>query len=241
MGLVVYIRREAKEETMTNINRDDEELAKLLNRSLNASYLRTHIKEPLEEFRTLLLAGRKIFSPESTDVVLLLIFTYIDLLGYLYKGRTLSSNAVEFMRGYLGRVDKRYEEVGGLLYDALRHGLVHLSTPKRIQLQNGMILDFLFVHAEQRQDHLKVTKSEEIETGGRVEIHRLSVDVDLLYEDLLSAIDIYADDIRHNQALSDTFWKAFEKRRKAKEAELLNKSYIQDSDFDFVRKQISNL
>jgi len=229
---------------MPNTSWDDKELAKAIDRRTKASYLISHIKKPLDEFKTLLLAERRVFSPESTDIVLLLVFTYVDLLGYFYKGNNSTSNAVEFLREYLGRVDKRYEEVGGLLYEALRHGYIHLATPKRIQLQNEMILDFLFVHAEQRQDHLKVTKSQEIERGGRMEIHRLSVDVDLLYEDLLSAIDKYAEDIRHNQALLDVFWKAFETRRKpekAKEEKLLNKPYIQDSDFAFVRKQVSNL
>jgi len=230
---------------MPNTNWDDKELAKAIDRGTKVSYLISHIKKPLDEFRTLLLAGRNLFPSEIEDVVLLVVFTYVDLLGYLYKGKSFSKNAVQFLRDYLGRVDKRYEEVGGLLYDAFRHGYVHLATPKRIQLRGGEIVDFQFSRAKERQDHLKVTKTQEIQrTGERVVIYRLSVDVDLLYEDLLSAIDIYADDIRHNPTLSDTFWKAFEKRRKperAKEAELLNKPYIQDSDFDFVREQISNL
>jgi len=241
---VVYIRREAKEETMKNINRDDEELAKALRRSLNADYLRTHIKEPLEEIITPLLGGKTLFFPQCGDPILVEIFTYIDLLGYLYKGRNLSSNAVEFMREYFGRVDKRYKEVGGLLYHALRHGLVHSATPKRIQLQNGMIIDFLFAFVGQRQDYFKVSKSMEIQrtTGEKVDIYSLLLILHLLCEDLLSALDKYAEDIRTNQELSEVFWEAFKTRRKPeKEKALLNKPYIQDSDFAFMRKQISNL
>ena len=55
------------------------------------------------------------------------------------------------------------------------------------------------------------------------------------------AIDEYAKDIKEKQELSDTFREAFETRRKpekAKEENLLNKPYIQQSDFDFVRAQI---
>lgn len=229
---------------MTNADWDREAIGKALLRLVHADYLIEHIKKPLEEIVTPLYGGDGIFLSESRDLVLLLIFTHIDLLGYLYKGKNKSIYSVEFMRRYLGRVDKRYGEVGGLLYDAFRHGYVHLATPKRIELQDGKILDFSFALAGQRQDHLKVTKREEIERVGRIEICRLSLNLSLLYEDSLSAMDIYAEDIRHNQVLSEVFWKAFVSRRKperAKEEMLLNKPYIQQSDFDFVREQLSKL
>ena len=85
-----------------------------------------------------------------------------------------------------------------------------------------------------------------MEQGERVEIYRLLVDVTQLYKDLLSAIDLYADDISQNQDLSDNFWENFETRRKPEkttEARLLkNKNgYVQQSDFDFIRKQIQQL
>lgn len=230
---------------MTSSNWDDKELAKTLDRSNKAAYVISHIKEPLEEIINTFRTKKGMFPSESINILLLLIFTYIDLLGYLYKSNTSSFNAVEFIREYLGRVDPRYKEIGGLLYDAFRHGLVHLATPKRIQLKNGIILDFLFTLVGQRENNFKVSKTHEIQkTGGRVDIHRLSLNLSLLYEDLLSAIDLYTDDVRHNQALSDIFWRAFETRRKpekAKEAALLSKPYIQESDFNFVRKQISSL
>lgn len=233
---------------MTNSNQDEKEIAEAMRRLLNAEYLKSHIKEPLEEAAASLLAEDKMFRTESIDVVLLLIFTHIDLLGYLYMGDTsrgkLSENAVKFLREYLGRIDPRYKEVGGLLYDALRHGLVHLGTPKRILLHNKMILDFSFAPAGRPGKHLVLNKREEMERVGRIEICRLFVDLSQLYEDLLFAIDMYAEDIRDNQELSEVFWRGFETRRKpekAKEEELLNKLYIQDSDFDFVREQISNL
>lgn len=240
---------------MININQDKEEYAKATMRHLHAEYLKKYIKEPLEQTINPLLKddGLLLLDPtnplllDPTDPVLLLIFTRIDLLGYLYKGENKSIYAVEFMREYLGRIDPRYKEVGGLLYYALRHGFVHLATPKRIQLKNGMILDFSFAPAAKLQYHLSVRKREEIERGERLEICRLSVDLSQLYEDLLSAMDMYAEDIRHNQALSEVFWKSFETRRKpekAKEEDLLTSKktkYIQDSDFAFVKEQLSNL
>lgn len=228
---------------MTNINRD--ELGKAMSRLLHANYLRKYIKEPLKETITALLAKDGMLSTESIDVVLLLIFTHIDLLGYLYKGKNSSSNAVDFIREYLGRIDPRYKEAGGLLYFALRHGYVHLATPKRIKLKNGIILDFSFAPAGKPQYHLSVTEREEIERGERLVICRLSVDLSQLYQDMLSAMDTYAEDIRHSQALSNTFWEAFETRRKpenAREEALLTSKktkYVQQADFDFVRAQIS--
>ena len=210
---------------------------------MNAEYLESHIKTPLKDKFTL-LCDKYGLQEECIDITLLLIFIHIDLLGYLYKGKSVQANAVNFMRDYLGRVDNRYKEVSGLLYYALRHGYIHLFTPKRLQLRNGMILDFSFVSFSTSQEHLSLTKREEIESEGRVEICRLLVNVTQLYEDLLVAIDKYAEDIKKIQDLSDTFWEAFETRRKpekAKEKELLNKPYIQDSDFSFVREQISML
>ena len=227
---------------MTNPNSDEEKIAKAMRRLLNAEYLKTHIKEPLRELMPL-LSDEHGLKDEFIYLVLLELFTYIDLLGYLYKGENSSRNAVEFIREYLGKIDQRYVEVGGLLYHALRHGMVHLATPKRIKLEDGMMLDFSFVAFSNKQDYLKVKKRQETEESGQLEICRLLVNLTQLYEDLLSAMDKYGEDIRHNQALSDIFWKTFETRRKPeKEEELLKKKqYIQQSDFDFVRKQISNL
>ena len=121
------------------------------------------------------------------------------------------SNAVEFMREYLGGMDNRYEEVSGLFYDALRHGYIHLATPKRVELQDKKILDFPFICYGWREDYLKVAKMRETQsTGSTVEIYRISLDLPLPYKDLLSATDKYAEDIRHNQALADIFRKTFE-------------------------------
>ncbi len=163
----------------------------------------------------------------------------------LYKYPNKSIYAVQFIREYLGKIDRRYVEVGGLLYDALRHGMVHLATPKRIKLRDGEILDFSFSRSGRREDYLKIAMRQELQrTGAKVDIYRLSLDIPLLYRDLLSAIDKYTEDVKCNQDLSDTFSKAFETRRKpekAREEKLSNKPYIQDSDFVFVREQISNL
>ena len=220
---------------------DDKAIAKAMGRLLNADYLESHIKTPLQEvFKS--LCGQYGLLSKYIDITLLLIFVQIDLLGYLYKGKSVQANAVNFMREYLGRVDERYKAVSGLFYYALRHGYVHLFTPKRIQLNDRMTLDFSFVSFSSSEKHLSVTKREEMERNGPLVICRLLINLTQLYEDLLSAIDKYTEDIRDNQELSDVFNVAFETRRKAEEEKkLLKKPYIHDSGFDFVRKQTSNL
>ena len=228
---------------MTNPNSDEEEGVKAMYRIGNAERVTEYVKEPLLE--AIHYEGGRTFLAASDDLLMLLVLTYIDLLGYFYKGGSKSIYAVEFIRGYLGKVDQRYMEVGGLLYYALRHGMVHLATPKRIKLEDGTILDFSFHRSGRREDYLKVMRyPEKSATSTIVYIYRLSLDIPLLYQDLLSAIDEYTEDIKINHELSDVFTEAFIARRKPeKEKELLRKykSYIRGSDFAFVRDQISKL
>ena len=65
---------------------------------------------------------------------------------------------------------------------------------------------------------------------------KLLISLSLLYDDLLSAIDLFAKDIRCNQELSDIFKGAFETRREPEEERdlLRERNYIQGSDFDFI-------
>ena len=61
---------------------------------------------------------------------------------------------------------------------------------------------------------------------------KLNISLILLYEDLLSAIDRFIEDIRNNQEASDIFWKAFKNRREPdEENKLRNKQYDRDLDF----------
>ena len=217
---------------------DWDEVGKALLRRAAVAPLEKYIKEPFQEVMTPLLTENEIFPSYPGDAMMVLIFTHIDLLGYLYRGESSSRNAVDFLRDYLGRADPRYEEVGGLLYVALRHGWIHKVTPKRFDLEDGAILDFSWGSTKNRAEHLKIKK----DTIERREVYRLFISLTLLYEDLVSAIDLYAEDLRHNQELSNIFKEAFETRREPeKEEKVCTRDYIKSSDFDFVRKQISNL
>ena len=209
---------------MENSDWDEQAIAKGMQRLSNEARVKEHIKEPLEEMVTPLLKGGEVPFLEATGVAEVLLFIHINLLGYLYSGSDSTVHAVKFLREYLGRVDPRYKEVGGLLYDLLRHGWVHRFTPKRLKLDNGVLLDFQYSLDMNRGDHIKIVEI--------VGAKRLLISLSLLYRDLLAAIDLFANDIRSNQDLSDVFQEAFQARRQPEEENVLRKkSYDRDLDF----------
>ena len=208
---------------MTNTNWDEEAIAEVLHRKLNADKFIDYFKDPLVEIMNPLLNGGEILPPESMDVMMVLIFIHINLLGYLHSGKDRTSDAVAFLRKYLGMVDPKYKEVGGLLYDLLRHGWIHRFVPKRLKLDNGRILDFQYTNNMNREQHLIMVEIQ----GAK----KLRISVSLLYKDLLSAIDLFADDIHYNQDSSDVFQKAFEKRRNPEKESKLRSKYNRDLNF----------
>lgn len=211
---------------MTHSNRDKKAIAEALHRISNAGRIKSYFKEPLENIMTPLLRGGEVPPDlESFDVAQVLIFIHINLLGYLYSGGDSTINAVKFLRKYLGKVDSRYQEVGGLLYHLLRHGLIHRFIHKRLKLSNGTILGFRYTLDMDRAEHLKMVEIQ----GAK----NLSISLCLLYDDLLSAIDLFAKDIRNNQELSDVFQGAFETRWELNEENCLRKKEY-DKDLDFI-------
>lgn len=149
---------------MRNINWDEEAIVESMCRLGNAERVIEYFKEPLEEIITPLLKGGEVPALESMDVAQVLIFIHINLLGYLYSGSDSTINAVKFLREYLGKVDSRYQEVGGLLYHLLRHGLIHRFIHKRLKLSNGTILGFRYTLDMNRAGILKWWKYKGLRT-----------------------------------------------------------------------------
>ena len=87
---------------MQEWNRD--EVGKGLFRSLEAARVEDYIKKPLGEIIAPLLTTEEV-DRLPYGAILLLLLTYIDLLGYLHTGdpppRNASRNAVNFIRKYL--------------------------------------------------------------------------------------------------------------------------------------------
>ena len=100
----------------------------------------------------------RILGSVLVDVMMVLIFAHVNLFGYLCSGNDSTVNAVKFFREYFGRVDARYKEVTGLLYHMLRHGWIHRFTPKRLKLNDGIILDFQYGYHINREQHLKMVE-----------------------------------------------------------------------------------
>jgi hypothetical protein len=227
---------------MANVT-DDHELGQAMNRLLNKEYyLEKHIKKTLQEIFEK-LSDNYGLRYEFIDTALLLIFTHIDLLGRLYAGeesdKNTRKNAVTFMRKYLGEVDPHYKEISGLLYYALRNGYVHVNTSKRIELKSGEELDFSFTTHHKKIKHLSILDRKEKETDRGAVICRMSVHVSQLYEDLLLAIDRYADDIAINQAISDKFQKSFLSRRLGNlEQKLVERYPDLELDFNYICAQM---
>ena len=192
------------------------------------------IKEPLERTIPHLIHDLVGVDAYSWYASMMLMFNHADFLGHLYSGgsspRDQAKNAVKFIRKYLGKVNARYEEVGGLLYFMLRHGLTHKSHPKRIRLQDGSILGLTFSDTKNRTRHLVVTEAQ-----GEL---RLKVSIALFYQDLLAAIDLYCEDISQDQQLRDAFIRAWQMLGKPEEEATLKRKYIGASDLDFIKKYI---
>jgi hypothetical protein len=194
------------------------------------------LKDPLERIVPGMI---KNLGPDSYswEAVLMLLFNHVDFLGHLRSGgssnKDQAQSAVKFIRSYLGKIDKRYKEVGGLLYYMLRHGLTHKSFPKRLILSGNNILGYTFSNTKKREKHLTVIySSQEL---------RLKFSVDLFYDDLLSAIDLYCEDMCHDKQLKDDFVSAWEMLREPEDEANIKQKYIEDSDFAFIRKRIPSL
>lgn len=117
-------------------------------------YLRQDIKRSIQNDVLPLVASSSVPRDGGLFAAPRLIFAYVDYLGYLYKGKSLSESAVAFLRDYWGRLDKRYSEVGGLLYHIYRHGTIHEYEPKIIQLNDGTRVVWLVWKNKEKQVHL---------------------------------------------------------------------------------------
>lgn len=167
-------------------------------------------------------------------------FCLVENLGYLYKGERSSKNAVSFLRDYFGQVRPVYREMGGLLYDLYRHGSIHQLMPKSIVLSNGIKVSCVFP-PESTMPNSQISIGQNLNTDERKKSIWLMMSCDALYNDMMSAVKIYEDDLQKDAALFNTFEASARQFQKdVTEAEIRKKcrSYIGDSDFNFLKKQL---
>jgi len=172
------------------------------------------------------LSAAKAFAPQFP---ILLMITLVDLLGYLSAGSSTQPNAVSFMRNYLGRRNRRYQEVSGLLYCMIRHGLVHEQKWKSIRLQNGSELT-VRVGKGSLRTHLGVERG----TAGTPWEKTLWLDVDVgqLWTDIKTGVGDFLEDLSQDQGKLRTCVAAMD-RLVAAESESTVKKYAKP-DFAFL-------
>lgn len=161
--------------------------------------------------------------PASIDILISTITINFNLFVYLYTGTDTNQSkvAIEFIRQYMGRVNKQYMELGGLLYFLLRHGYAHRGSSKRVQLSDGSILDFKYGFDE---EHLVLDKKQDPLL--------LKISLPTFCNDLLRAIDLYAEDVNADSKLSSRFEVAFQGLREAEqESNLRNKGLSRDLNY----------
>jgi len=164
-------------------------------------YLENHLLKSLEnDFKV----AHRSFKRKNAGFFALprIIFPYITFLGALYGGEDKSSNAMEFMVEYLGRVDKVYKSLAGLIYIGYRHGLMHTNMPK-LFVSNRRWYGWHITHApatvRNRDDFLTRSGS-------------LIMYPHLFYKDLCKAIKFYIsdfDDTNRQALLFENFKKSF--------------------------------
>ena len=126
-------------------------------------------------------------------------FAEIDGLGKLYKGEygkdNTAANAIAFGVDYLGRINPRYKDVFGLLFDMYRHGLAHGHLIRTARYQKGSKWHFVYWEiTEDPTNHLAFRNK-----GKRT---WLVVSVPQLVDDTIAAIDKYIEDLKERGSTS---------------------------------------
>ena len=135
------------------------------------------------------------------------VFAEIDGLGKLYAGergtKNTADNAIQFANDYLGRVDKRYRVLYGLLVDMYRHGLAHTHLTKSVKFRNranrwvtiGWAMTDEKAH---RHWHLSIEQVE-------ARFYRIWLHVPKLVDDTLKAITAFRSDLQKKGRRSSLF------------------------------------
>jgi hypothetical protein len=194
------------------------------------------IKEPLERIVSGIInvLGSDVY---TSDAILIILFNHIDLLGQLLTGDSSRANrskwAVNFIRTYLGKVDEKYAMAGGFIYYMLGNGYVHKSYPGSFNTSDGRILKIQFPSTQERREHLLVTQFDDDEL-------RLIFSINLFYNDLLDAIDLYCRDMTEDRSLQEKYRLGRNQLTiPGDRFQINNHAYILASDLGFINDQIS--
>jgi hypothetical protein len=147
----------------------------------------------LQQIRgTLVSEARDRRSPVCFYTGLRHAFAEIDGLGKLHQGEygkgNTAANAVAFGTDYLGRVNARYKDIFGLVFDMYRHGLAHGHLIRTARyLKDGEWHRVYWIITDARKDHLA------LRTSGRNTWFVVSVPQ--LVDDTIAAINKFIEDL----------------------------------------------
>jgi hypothetical protein len=143
------------------------------------------------------------------------VFALVDFLGALYVGYDGSEDragrrriatpakAIAFLHEIFGQVDPLYGTHGALVYEMFRHGTVHVYRPNPLRRADGAILEWVIYKGLERQDALVLYGNTALTVAHLQPLcvhavqrrYLMPLSVNLLYADVMAAIDIYEQEI----------------------------------------------
>lgn len=132
-------------------------------------------------------------SKYGLEHVVKILFSYIEIFAGAYDIYDDDASRVKFIKKYFGKVNPKYEKIGGLFYTVYRHGLIHDFHPKRFNYNN---LNYEWcIYQENPETHLTVFKTSEPKE------RKIPISLIQLYKDLKEAIRYYFIDLENNEDL----------------------------------------
>lgn len=148
------------------------------------------------------------------------VLSYADFLGALYGGYKGEPNAKrrriatpekakQFIRDIFGDIDESYRDYGDILYEMFRHGTVHLYRPNTLINNKGKLLEWMAYKGDrkcfQKYESRVIFVHHMQPMSFHGVRHLFPISINLLYSDLVQAIDIYFDKIKADDKLVEKY------------------------------------
>jgi hypothetical protein len=180
-----------------------------------------HVRNSLRDIVSPFLDRTKSRTESGFLVIPREVFTCVDFLGALYggyggemRGRrreiATTDKAVRFLEEMFGKLDAVYTRHGRLAYEMFRHGTVHLQRPNRLRRADGATIEWVLYEGERRgapilypRQPARVNHLEPFLIDETANTHALPVSINILFEDVLGAIDLYENELKTAAAKGD--------------------------------------
>jgi hypothetical protein len=138
------------------------------------------------------------------------VFCYIDYLGSIFRGPPAESEkAISFIETYMTKADRRYKQIGRLIYEMWRHGTVHEFDPKILKhSRRKYSIGWLTNNSSapvNRACHLECFKKQNIEDK-----YVIAMNLFELVDHLMFALKAFIDQLKRSKALARTAQQHFD-------------------------------